>query len=142
MDGRRRTPVVLGFEQKAYDLNERVLELLAEKRISELLAFLLFIIPGTSSDTSSPPSQGWHRVYPPLTVSPSIFSGLRARNHHLRSRRSKEEIGEILIQVETLEAEQRQNQQVYDLLAANSITEEEAAKMLIGKRFAPAAGSE
>ena len=122
-------PVLLSFEQKAYDLNERILELLVSDTISELQAFLLFIDPGTSSDGSATPSQGWHRVFPPLPVTPAILSALRERGPHLYARRTPGGIGEVLSRVEALEAAQNFNERVLALLDSNIITELEASKL-------------
>ena len=131
-------PVVLSFEQKAYDANERVLELLAVDRIGELYAFLVFINPGSSTDEQSPPSQGWHRVFPPIPVTPTIVSGLRVRRRNLLGQRSPEGIGDVLLTIETLGAEQRSNEVVIKHLGDGDLTEDEASKLIIGKRFAPA----
>ena len=110
-------PVLLDFEQKAYDLNERILELLVSDTISETQAFLLFIDPGTSSDGSATPCQGWHRVFPPLPVTNDVLTALRERGRHLYARRHPREVEEVLRQVEALEQRAQAQQIQQDVLA-------------------------
>ena len=123
-------PVLLDFEQKAYDLKERILELLVSDTITESQAFLLLTYPGTSSDESPGGGgcpQGWHRVFPPLPVTHSILDSLREKGHHLyetlpgRSLR----VEEVLSQVESLEQqaqarEDEQRAQAFQALSARS----------------------
>ena len=75
-------PVRKDEVKEAFDLNERNLELLVSETITEPQAFLLFVDPGVTSD-DSPPTQGWHRVFPPLPVTDDILAFLRERGHHL-----------------------------------------------------------
>ena len=66
----------------AFDHNEQVLELVVAGSISELDAWLLFIDPGVSSE-DKPATQGWHRVYPPLSVTEEVARFLREYDHHI-----------------------------------------------------------
>ena len=76
------TPVLKDVVKEAFDLNERILELLVTDIITEAEAFLLFVHSGVTS-VDEPPSQGWHRVYPPLPVTDDILAALRAGGRHL-----------------------------------------------------------
>ena len=118
-------PVLLDFEQKAYDLNERILELLVSDTTTGMQALLLFIDPGTSSDGSATPWQGWHRVFPPLPVSNVVLTALRERSHHLYARRHPRQVDEVLSQVEALAQraqalEDEQRARAFQALSARS----------------------
>ena len=114
-------PVQRDGAKEAFDLNERILELVVAGTITEREAFLLFVDPGVTSDGSETPWQGWHRVYPPLPVTGDIIAALRDRGHHLYApassppslsarRRAREAVRQ---QVEALRrrAQAQQNQQ-------------------------------
>ena len=79
-------PVLLDYEAKAYDVNERVLELWMRDEISEEQAWLLFLWPGSSTD-ETPGGEGcphgWHRIFPPLPVSSDIIKFLQTHGHPL-----------------------------------------------------------
>ena len=71
---------------KAYDVNERVLELWMRDKITEEQAWLLFLWPGSSTD-ETPGGEGcphgWHRIFPPLPVSRDIIKFLQTHGHPL-----------------------------------------------------------
>ena len=101
-------PVLLDYEAKAYDVNERVLELLTRDAISEEQAWLLFLWPGSSTDGTPGGGgcpQGWHRIFPPLPASRNIMDFLRTQGHHLYGVIPDPRVTEVLATLEHLEKE-------------------------------------
>ena len=128
------------WSRQAHEINDRVLDLLVEDRVSELLAFTLFVNPEQSASVLRYlplPSDRWiHRVYPPLPVSPAVSAGLRENNHDLQASCSDDHIRTVLVKIGNLEAEVQHNQRVQDQLDTGVITVWQAANRLLPKRYA------
>ena len=128
------------WSRQAHEVNDRVLDLLVEDRVSELLAFTLFVNPEQSASVPRYlplPGDRWiHRVYPPLPLSPAVAAGLRENNHDLQASCSDGHIRSVLVKIGNLEAEVKHNQRVQDQLDTGAITVWQAATRLLPKRYA------
>ena len=125
------------WSRQAHEVNDRVLDLLVEDRVSELLALTLFVNPEQSAGALVPPGDRWtHRVYPPLPVSPAVSAGLRENNPDLQASCSDDHIRSVLVKIGNLEAEVQHNQRVQDQLDTGVITVWQAANRLLPKRYA------
>ena len=129
------------WSRKAHEVNDRVLDLLVEDRISELYAFTLFLNPEQTDSVRRyvplPDGRWVHRVFPPISVAPAITAGLRELGHHLYARCSDDHIRSVLVKVQNLEEEVKRNQQIQDQLDKGEISIWQAANRLLPKRFAP-----
>ena len=129
------------WSMQAHLVNDRVLDLLAADRVSELYAFTLFINPeqpdGVRRYVPLPEDRWVHRVFPPISVAPAITAALRENNHHLYARCTDDHITSVLVKVQNLEEEVKRNQQTQDKLDRGEISIWQAANRLLPKRFAP-----
>ena len=129
------------WSRKAHEVNDRVLNLLVEDRISELYAFTLFLNPEQPDSVLRYvplPDDRWvHRVFPPISVAPAITAGLRELGHHLYARCSDDHIRSVLVKVQNLEEEVKRNQKTQDQLDRGEISIWQAANRLLPKRFLP-----
>ena len=126
---------------QAHLVNDRVLDLLAADRLSELYASTLFINPeqpdGVRRYVPLPEDRWVHRVFPPISVAPAITAALRENNHHLYARCTDDHITSVLVKVQNLEEEVKRNQQTQDKLDRGEISIWQAANRLLPKRFLP-----
>ena len=129
------------WSMQAHLVNDRVLDLLAADRVSELYAFTLFINPeqpdGVRRYVPLPGDRWVHRVFPPISVAPAITAALRENNHHLYARCTDDHITSVLVKVQNLEEEVKRNQKTQDQLDRGEISIWEAANRLLPKRFLP-----
>ena len=129
------------WSMQAHLVNDRVLDLLAADRVSELYAFTLFINPeqpdGVRRYVPLPEDRWVHRVFPPISVAPAITAALRENNHHLYARCTDDHITSVLVKVQNLEEEVKRNQQTQDKLDRGEISIWQAANRLLPKRFLP-----
>ena len=129
------------WSMQAHLVNDRVLDLLAADRVSELYAFTLFINPeqpdGVRRYVPLPEDRWVHRVFPPISVAPAITAALRENNHHLYARCSDDHITSVLVKVQNLEEEVKRNQKTQDQLDRGEISIWQAANRLLPKRFLP-----
>ena len=128
------------WSRQAHLVNDQVLDLLVEDRVSELYAFTLFVNPEQPASVLRYlplPSDRWvHRVFPPIPLSPAVAAGLRENDHDLHASCSDDHIRTVLVKIGNLEAEVKHNQKVQDQLDTGVISVWQATERLLPKRFA------